>query len=133
MGSNTTEDNASVARIMPLNTIQRVRKLNDVFPDDVRAADGANHRYAIVNIGSETKIAEVQFQKGPRNEPGSTEGVLDADLLEIVRDRLRGFQTGEYATRENAIALTHIEEALLWMNKRVEDRVARGVLGTTIK
>ena len=60
-------------------------------------------------------------------------GVLDTDLLEIVRDRLKAFNQGEYATRENALAITHIEEALLWMNKRVEDRAERGVLGTTQK
>ena len=29
--------------------------------------------------------------------------------------------------------LTHIEEALMWMNKRVEDRAERGVLGTNAK
>lgn len=54
-------------------------------------------------------------------------------MLEIVRDRLRCFQQGEFSTRENAIALTHIEEALLWMNKRVEDRIERNVLGTNNK
>lgn len=31
--------------------------------------------------------------------------------------------------KENAIALTHVEEALLWLNKRVDDRAERGVLG----
>ena len=32
-----------------------------------------------------------------------------------------------------AIALTHIEEALLWMNKRADDRAERNVLGTMEK
>lgn len=80
----------------------------------------------------ETKT-EIKFQKGPRNADDSIGGVLDVDLLEIVRDRLIHFQNGEFATRENACALTHIEEALMWMNKRVEDRAERGVLGTTEK
>ena len=40
------------------------------------------------------------------------------------------FQQGEFATRDNAIALTHVEETLLWMNKRVEDRAEKGKLGT---
>lgn len=70
------------------------------------------------------------MQQGPRNSPDALHGVLDTDLLEIVRDRLAAFQAGPFACRENAIALTHIEEALLWMNKRTEDRIARGVLGT---
>ena len=30
-------------------------------------------------------------------------------------------------------SLTHIEEALMWMNKRAEDRAERGVLGTMNK
>ena len=73
------------------------------------------------------------FQNGPRKSPDSQVGVLDTDLLEIVRDRLKGFQSGEFACRENACALTHIEEALMWLNRRVEDRIERDVLGTTQK
>ena len=68
-----------------------------------------------------------------RKTDDSIHGVIDTDLLEIVRDRLQCFQNGEFATRENAIALTHIEEALMWMNRRVEDRIERNVLGTDNK
>ena len=50
-----------------------------------------------------------------------------------MRDRLKGFQSGDFACRENALALTALEECLLWMNKRVEDRASRGVLGTNNK
>jgi hypothetical protein len=89
--------------------------------------------------GGETGTGEyqvythIEFQNGARKLTDSKHGVLDTDLLEIVRDRLRCFQQGEYSTRENAIALTHIEEALLWLNKRVEDRIERNVLGTNNK
>lgn len=55
--------------------------------------------------------------------------MLDVDLLEIVRDRLISFQSGQFSSRENACALTHIEEALMWQNRRVEDRIERNVLG----
>ena len=34
---------------------------------------------------------------------------------------------------KNDYALKHIEEALRWMNKRVEDRIERNVLGTNTK
>lgn len=61
---------------------------------------------------------------------GSTQGVSTMDLLEICRNQLASFQTGEFATRENALALTHVEEALLWLNHRAEDRAERKVLGT---
>ena len=75
----------------------------------------------------------IHFQNGARKLPDSVSGVLDTDLLEIVRDRLKGFQSGEFSCRENACALTHIEEALMWMNRRVEDRIERNVLGTNNK
>ena len=119
-----------------LTTIQKRNKLNTVYAVDERGNGGANHIYMICCGESEDDVEDVvvlQFQKGPRREDGSFNGILDTDLLEIVRDRLKGFQQGEYATRENAVALTHIETALLWMNKRVEDRSERGVLGTNEK
>lgn len=37
---------------------------------------------------------------------------------------------GKYACRENACALTHLEEAMMWLQKRTRDRMARGVEGT---
>lgn len=73
------------------------------------------------------------MQKGPRKEKDSIHGVIDSDLLEIVRDRLKSFQSGPFSSRENACALTHIEEALMWLNRRVEDRIERNVLGKNEK
>lgn len=34
---------------------------------------------------------------------------------------------------ENENALTHIEEALMWLNRRIEDRIERNILGTNNK
>ena len=121
-----------------LNTIQKRRRLNKVYAVDEKGNGGANHRYQIISKKDEKNPEQrvdvtIQFQNGARNEWGSMLGVIDTDLLEIVRDRLKSFQQGEFATRENAIALTHIEDALLWLNKRVEDRISRGVLGTNNK
>lgn len=121
-----------------LNTIQKRNKLNEVARADEPGAGGACHTYLVLREMSEDPdsaevIAEIDFQHGARSDVNSTAGVLDCDLLEIVRDRLQHFQKGEFATRENACALTHIEEALLWMNKRVEDRSERNVLGTMQK
>ena len=116
---------------MKLSTIQKRNNLNDVYRLGDAGPGGAYHRYSISIVEEpSTIVGEIHFQNGPRNETGSVSGILDTDLLEIVRDRFAAFQRGPYSTRENAIALTHIEEALLWMNKRVEDRAERRVLGT---
>lgn len=118
-----------------LSTIQKRNNLNTVFRAGEPGPGGAHHEYIVaVHFPDGLDIhSHVMFQKGPRAEAGSNPGVLDTDLLEIVRDRLKAFQSGEFACRENACALTHIEEALMWMNKRVEDRAERGVLGTNEK
>ena len=118
---------------MELNTIQKRNKLNYIERNGSIGPGGAYHNYRIKGVDCKGFIHVISFQKGPRDDEHSMKGVLDVDLLEIVRDRLKCFQEGEFATRENAIALTHIEEALFWMNKRVEDRAERNVLGTNQK
>lgn len=127
-----------------LNPIQKIENLNDVFAIDEPGPGGAHHHYGVVKLNTgriseedgtfrtrpENLLVTIQMQEGPRKDPDAIHGVLDCDLLEIVRDRLIAFQSGPYACRENACALTHIEEALMWMNRRVEERATRGVLGT---
>jgi len=116
-----------------LETIQKREKLNDVFAVDEIGSGGANHEYHItLNNGKDTAsdVAIIQMQKGPRKNVDSIHGVIDSDLLEIVRDRLKAFQAGPFASEYNEQALKHIEQALTWMNKRVEDRIKRNVLGT---
>lgn len=116
-----------------LSTIQKNHNLNEVWRNGEPGPGGAYHSYSVyhdIDPERDDTRTDIAFQKGPRNTDGSIGGVLDVDLLEIVRDRLKCFQAGEFACRENACALTHIEEALMWMNKRVEDRAERNVLGT---
>lgn len=113
-----------------LNTIQKREKLNTVYAADKPGNGGANHEYIVM---CDDEPIEIAFQNGARKLSDSIHGIIDTDLLEIVRDRLKCFQSGEFACRENACALTHIEEALMWMNRRVEDRIERNVLGTNNK
>lgn len=119
-----------------LSTIQKRENLNSVFVYGEKGNGGAYHEYDIrdnLAMPDYEVFCTIKFQNGARKIPDSIHGVIDADLLEIVRHRLKCFQQGEFATRENEIALTHIEEALMWMNKRVEDRIERNVLGTNNK
>lgn len=123
-----------------LDTIQKVEKLNEVFAVDEKGPGNANHQYIITREETDkdgntnqVTIANVNFQKGPRNEENSQAGVLDVDLLEIVRDRLKGFQSGEFACDLNEKVLYHVEKALEALNERVIDRHNRKVLGHNVK
>lgn len=116
-----------------LNTIQKRENLNAICAVDEVGPGGANHEYEIRAYGAGIPVGNIQFQKGPRNLDTSVSGVIDTDLLEIVRDRLISFQAGDFASEYNAQALLHVEEALMWLNRRVEDRIERQVLGTNNK
>jgi len=116
-----------------ISTIQKSHKLNIVKRVGDTGAGGAYHNYEVMVLGKDAHTVELSFQHGGRGLEESTTGLVNEDLLEICRDRLKCFQTGDYACRENAIALTHIEEALMWLDKRVQDRAELNILGTNTK
>lgn len=73
----------------------------------------------------------IKFQDGTVSENGQN-GLQVEEALRQCVDRLNEYQS-ELPCRENAIAITHIETAILWLNKRTQDRVSRGVEGTMEK
>lgn len=102
---------------------------------DEPGGGGANHNYRITSWGGDDGFAgscQIQFQNGPVKEAGLN-GVSNEALLAVVEDRLKGFQAGQFSCRENALALTHLQEAMHWLNHRTLERIARGVEGTNQK
>ena len=64
------------------------------------------------------------------NHDGSfNNGTTLEEMLRVSIARLQDLN-GRFSCRENSIAITNMEQALMWLNKRTEDRVARGVEGT---
>ena len=103
-------------------------RFTSVYAVDEPAVGGASHEYVILT-GISEKVGNVTFQKGPVKQAG-TNGCFIEDLIAICIDRLTGFQSGDFACRENAKALTKLEEALHWLDHRTKDRQSRGVEGT---
>lgn len=84
--------------------------------------------YAIVDAAGNVTLELIEFQHGAVCEAG-VNGVTMEALLAIVADRLQAFQRGPMACRENALALTKIEEALHWLQTRTRRRLAVGAEG----
>lgn len=80
------------------------------------------------------EVTHISFQNGPIAESG-VNGLTQEVLIAICCDRLRGFQSGQFACRENALALTKLEEAQHWLHRHATknrtDNMARFVLITT--
>ncbi len=109
---------------------------------DEPGAGGACHRYEIGGFNTFKNPSSDEgdrqgysghlallFQNGPISEAG-VNGITQEVLLAIVADRLRSFQEGPYRCKANACALTHIEEAMHWLQQRTLERMRRGVEGT---
>ena len=113
-------------------------RFTEVFATD-GVAFNANHEYIVVaapaegeEIGLDNPYAKVKFQEGPIKENG-VNGCHNEDLIAIVIDRLQCLNQDDFKCRENSIAITKLEEALMWLNKRTLDRRSRGVEGTSQK
>lgn len=79
-----------------------------------------------------TELA-IEWQNGPlgrgvdRKEPN---GAFVETVIAAAKQRIEYYQGSGFACRENAIAITKLDEALMWLNKRTQDREARQVEGT---
>lgn len=117
-------------------TSHKVSGLNEAIEIgvmDCPGSGGACQHYEInLPEGCPNNGAVILFQRGLPKD-GGINGISNEALLAIVEDRLAGFQSGEFANIENAIALAKVQEAIMWLHKRTRDRIARGVEGTLKK
>lgn len=122
-------------------TDHKVNGLNEALQIQAGEPGSGNApHYYLISIPDSVKLKPgvtvhtgLSFQNGPIASPEDFNGITNEALLAVLIDRMRGFQSSQFACRENAIALTHLEESLMWLQKRTRDRMARGVEGTLNK
>lgn len=78
--------------------------------------------------GPNLTLATLVFQDGNPYTDGIP-GLTHEDLLLVVIDRLQGSQETGNRCQENSIAITKLEEALMWLSSRTQERRMRGVEG----
>lgn len=115
-----------------------------VSSEDEKSQGNAHHHYRISGFDLDYNMVyddsdlpadtprnhvDIFFQHGPVTDSG-VNGITQEVLLTIVLDRLRNFQAGPFSCKANACAITHIEEALHWLQQRTIERTRRGVEGT---
>ncbi len=77
----------------------------------------------------------IDWQNGPLGPVGSEHrlapnGAFVEDVIEAARQRIAWYQDNGFACRENALAITKLEEALHWLEARTARRTAAGTEGT---
>lgn len=81
---------------------------------------------------------DIEWQDGPLGAPDDPDrkkpnGAFVETVIAAALQRIEYYQQasdGRFACRENALAITKLEEALHWLEHRTAGRVARGVEGT---
>jgi hypothetical protein len=96
------------------------------------------HTYELSNFeNKENEGQNLQFIHKEPKEEGATEmktisdGTTNEEVIEVLIDRLSYLQS-KFPCRENAIVITKLEESLMWLNKRTNDRMKRNVEGKHI-
>lgn len=95
------------------------------------------HTYELSNF--ENKEEKGQILQFIHKEPNLnnelvtiSDGTTNEDVLEVLIDRMN-YLNSKFPCRENSIVLTHLETALLWLEKRTNDRIKRNVEGKYLK
>lgn len=75
---------------------------------------------------------QLKFCKGDKSNASifRQEGVFTETLIQVAKQYLEAVNKGELATRETSSAITKLDEALMWLDKRRQDRELRGVAET---
>lgn len=95
------------------------------------------HTYEVCNFENKEEKGQIfQFIHKEPNENNElitiSDGTTNEDVLEVLIDRMN-YLNNKFPCRENSIVLTHLEIALLWLEKRTNDRIKRNVEGKHLK
>jgi hypothetical protein len=83
--------------------------------------------YSLPDFRDEGPSQEITFYK--LNEDGTSQnGTTIEAVLDVLIDRLKGLNE-RFSCRENALAITKLQEANMWLNERTRERKERGVEG----
>lgn len=79
-------------------------------------------------VHGQTSTVEFTIQSGPIKEFGVNGCQID-DVIRWAKEKIEEFSKA-FPCRENSLAVTKLDEALLWLYERKRAREARGVEGT---
>lgn len=109
-------------------------KVLNALPDGNRIV-GDGHLYELENFEAKDQPGQVLkfIEKVPVTSDGKElttvmDGTTNEDVIKVLLHRL-GVLSAKFPCRENALAATKLEEALMWLERRTANRLARGVEG----
>jgi len=104
-------------------------------------SDSPSHSYILptynVEEGKgivESGALQINFVRGSKTENENIipkqKGIITEHLIEVMIKHLQSVNVGDLRTRDTSIAITHLEDALLRLNKRSIERKNNNTQGT---
>jgi len=78
-------------------------------------------------VHGETSFVTFYVQSGPVKEYGVNGCQID-EVIRWAKEKVEEFNKA-FPCRENALAITKLDESLMWLAERKADRIRRGVEG----
>ena len=109
---------------MALRTLEGVEEIGGY---EVKRINWNQPECNFIEINDQGNAIAFKLQNGPIKEVGVNGCQVDTliETAKIIIEKLNA----EFPCRENAVAVTKLDEALLWLLKRTIDREKRGVEG----
>lgn len=116
-------------------------ELREKFPEKFNESGSMDYKWFekdirpnnFVYVRHDVNSLSFTLQNGPVKENGVNGCQIDT-VIAAAKTILQGLNSlgkGQYACRENSMAITKLDEALMWLEKRTKDREARSVEGTS--
>ena len=112
-----------------MTTLEGIKELAGYEVCEIFESDpiGSIYKNAFIVIDHQTREITFQLQSDAISLVGIN-GCQYPAMIEAAKIIIERFNK-TFPCRENSIAITKLDEALMWINKRTEDRIKRDVEG----
>ena len=133
---------------MALETLQNVMKINDFdvivmdelkkqYPEKFNESGGMDYKWFekdirphnFIYVRHDVNSISFTIQNGPIKEVGVNGCQVD-EMIHAAKLIIEGLNKN-VPCRENSMAITKLDECLMWLKKRKDDRIKREVEGTS--
>jgi hypothetical protein len=109
--------------------LETLKDVEDIGGFEVKRVTWKQPDANFIEVNDEYNAITFKIQNGPIKEKGLN-GVQVDQLIQTAKIMIEGLNK-KFPCRENACAITKLDEALLWLLGRRINREARGVEGTS--
>jgi hypothetical protein len=113
---------------MALETLKNITKIGGF---EVKRIEWDHPKGNFIELNGSSNAITFKIQDGPIKKAGVNGCQVDT-MIETARLILEGLNA-KFPCRENAVAITKLDEAIMWLERRQKDRTERGAEGLNLK